>query len=176
MTDAEVKDAIHKDFNIGADKIKSEDNLAERTTALTVTVPDLLEGAGAAHVSYILGYSSKKLIQVNVLWGNAVDPQASAERVVAGANELRQLFLDAGYQPDTVTTNVKLPDGSILVFKGQAADKHTTLLRLQAGTVTPSAPAQGGEAAKPVEATALSLSYVLDAANPDIYRLKKGSF
>ena len=173
MTDAQVKDAIRKDFNIGADKVKSEDNLAERTTALTITVPDLLEGAGTARVSYILGYSSKKLIQVNVLWGNAADPQAAAEKVIAGANELRQLFVDAGYQPDTVVTNAKLPDGSILVFKGQDADKHTTLLRLQAGSVAPSAPAQGAEPPKPVEATALSLSYVLDAANPDIYRLKK---
>src|SRR5581483_4391231 len=48
MTDAQVKAAIHKDFNIAADKIRSEENLAERTHVLSVLVPDLLEGAGTA--------------------------------------------------------------------------------------------------------------------------------
>ncbi|HZK90666.1 MAG TPA: hypothetical protein VFC56_11010 [Stellaceae bacterium] len=174
MSDAQVKEAIRKDFNITPDKMKSEENLAERTSVLTITVPDLLESTGAARVSYIFGYAAKKLIQVNVLWGGAVDPQASPEKIVAAANELRQLFVDSGYQPDTVVTNAKMPDGSVLVFKGQDADKHTTLLRLAAGTMTP-APAKG-EKPKPVEAAALSLSYILDAANPDIYRLKKGLF
>jgi hypothetical protein len=175
MTDAQVKDAIRKDFGIGPDKLKTEENLSERTAVLSVSVPDLLEGAGTARVSYIFGYSSKKLIQVNLLWGGAVDPQAPADKIVAAANELRQLFVDAGYQGDTVATNVKLGDGSILVFKGQDADKRTTLLRLAAGTTTPPA-APGAEPPKPVPTTALSLSYILDAANPDIFRLKKGSF
>jgi hypothetical protein len=175
MTDAQVKDAIRKDFGIAPEKIMGENNLSERTTVLTVSVPDLLEGAGTARVSYIFGYASKKLIQVNLLWGGAVDPQASPDRIVAAANELRQLFVDAGYQADTVVANAKLPDGSILVFKGQDADKRTTILHLATGTVTPPA-APGAEPPKPVQTTALSLSYVLDAANPDIYRLKKGSF
>src|SRR5438034_3647535 len=65
MTEPQVKAAIAKDFKLAADKIKSDDNLAERTHVLTVVVPDLLEGAGAARVSYIFGYSTKKLIQVN---------------------------------------------------------------------------------------------------------------
>jgi hypothetical protein len=174
MTDAQVKDAIRKDFNIAPDKTKSDENLSERTTVLTITVPDLVESTGAARVSYIFGYTSKKLIQVNVLWGAAVDPQASPDKIVAAANELRQLFVDSGYQPDTVVTNAKLPDGSVIVFKGQDADKHTTILRLAAGTVTPTA--AKGEQAKPVETAALSLSYILDASNPDIYRIKKGLF
>jgi hypothetical protein len=174
MTDAQVKDAIHKDFNIAPDKVKADENLSERTTVLTITVPDLLESTGAARVSYIFGYTSKKLIQVNVLWGEAVDPQTSPEKIVAAANELRQLFIDAGYQPNSIMTNTKMPDGSVLVFKGQDTDKHTTLLRLAAGTVSP-ATAKGTDA-KPVETAALSLSYILDPSSPDIYRIKKGLF
>ena len=174
MTEAQVKAAIRTDFNIAEDKIKRVGNLAEKTQALTVTVPDLLEGAGPAQVSYILGYSSKKLIQVNVLWGTAVDPQATAERIVATADQLRQLFLDSGYDPLTITANAKMADGSILVFQGQDADKHTTLLRLATGTATPTA--HNGKKEKPVEVTALSLSYILDARQPDIYRVKKGLF
>ena len=134
---------------------------------------DLLEGAGTAQVSYIFGYASKKLIQVNALWGTAADPQATPEKIVAAADQLRLLFLDSGYDPQTVSANVKMGDGSILVFQGQDADKHTTLLRPATGTVAPAAP---GKSEKPTAVAALSLSYVLDAREPDIYRLKKGQF
>jgi len=38
--------------------VKTEENAAERTTILTVTVNDLLEGAGLARVPYVLGVRS----------------------------------------------------------------------------------------------------------------------
>lgn len=172
MTIAQVKAAVQKEFNIPMDKAKTEENLAERTEVLTVTVPDLLEGAGPARVSYIFGYASKKLIQVNILWGTAVDPQAVPEKIVAAANQLRQLFTDSGYDPETIATNVKMNDGSILVFEGADADRHTTILRLASATTT----AGRGAKAPRISETVLSLSYVLDPRNPDIYRLKKGQF
>jgi hypothetical protein len=170
MTDAQVKAAIRQDFNIPPEKVKSEENAAERTTVLLVTVPDVLEGAGLARVSYILGYTSKKLIQVSILWGTAVDPQAPPDKIVTAANQLRELLLNSGYQSNTIIVNARLPDGTILVFQGQDADKHSTVLRLA------STPAQtrGGKEEKP--STALSLSYIVDSQNPDIYRLKKGQF
>ncbi len=172
MTEPQVKAAIHKDFNVAVEKIKSEENLAERTHVLTVAVADLLEGAGAARVSYIFGYATKKLIQVNLLWGTAIDPQISPEKILAAADQLRQLFLDSGYEPQSVVSNVKMNDGEVLVFKGEDADKHTTVLRLAAAAQ----PAHRGSAEKPTPATALALSYILDARSPDIYRLKKGQF
>ena len=172
MTEAQVKAAITKDFKIAADKIKSEENLAERTQVLTVLVPDLLEGAGSARVSYIFGYATKKLIEVNVLWGTAIDPQIAPDKIVAAADQLRQLLVDSGYEPSTVVTNARLSGGEVLVFKGQDADKHTTILRLAAAQQA--APHATGK--KSTTATALALSYILDAQNPDIYRLKKGQF
>lgn len=174
MTEAQVKAAIHSDFNIAEDKLKSSENLAEKTRALTITVPDLLEGAGTAQVSYILGFSSKKLIQVNVLWSTMLDQQATPDKIAAGADQLRMLFLGSGYDPKTVAANVRSPDGTILVFEGQDADKHATLLRLATGSVTPTD--KDGKQGKPVAVATLTLSYVLDAQEPDIFRLKKGSF
>jgi len=174
MTEAQVKAAIRSDFNIAEDKAKRSENLAEKTQVLTIAVPDLLEGAGMAQVSYIFGYSSKKLIQVNVLWGTAVDPQATPEKVVAAADQLRLLFLSSGYDPQSVAGNVKMTDGSILVFEGQDAEKHTTLLRLATAMTQPAA--GKGKSEKPTEIVALSLSYILDAREPDIYRVKKGLF
>jgi len=136
MDAAQVKAAILKDFRIPAEKVKTEENAAERTTILTATVNDLLEGAGPGRVSYVLGYKTKKLIQVTILWGTPVDPHVHPDKVVTAANQLRQLFLDSGYQPETVVANARMADGTILVFQGQDADKHTTVLRL-ANTAAP---------------------------------------
>ena len=172
MDAAQVKAAIQKDFAIAADKVKTEENAAERTTILTVTVNDILEGAGPARVSYVLGFKTKKLIQVTILWGTPVDPQAHPDKIVAAANQLRQLFLDSGYQPDTVVTNARMADGTILVFQGQDADKHTTVLRL----ANASAPPRGTKKEATGAIVALSLSYTLDSRSPDIFRLKKGQF
>ena len=178
MTEAQVKAAILKDFNIAADKVQTEENTSERTTVLSVTANELLEGAGKARVSYIFGYSSKKLIQVNVVWGTSIDPQAKPERVVAAANQLRALFLSSGYDPATTASNVATGQGTITVFQGQDSEKHTTLLRLVSSPAPPPAKPRGKndkhESAGPH--VALLLSYVQDARNPDVYRLKKGQF
>jgi hypothetical protein len=172
MDAAQAKAAIYKDFGIAAEKVKTEENAAERTTVLSVTVNDLLEGAGPARVSYVLGFKTKKLIQVTILWGTPVDQQAQPGKIVIAANQLRQLFLDSGYQPDTVVTNARMADGTILVFQGQDADKHTTVLRL---ANTP-APTKGLKTEGTGGSVVLSLSYTLDSRSPDIFRLKKGQF
>jgi hypothetical protein len=172
MDGAQVKAAILKDFGIPAEKVKTEENAAERTTILTAMVNDILEGAGPAGISYVLGFKTKKLIQVTILWGTPVDPQAHPGKIVAAANQLRQLFLDSGYQPETVVTNARMADGTILVFQGQDADKHTTVLRL----VNAPAPAKGSKTEGTGGSVALSLSYTLDSRTPDIFRLKKGQF
>lgn len=174
MTEAEVKAAIHTDFNIAVDRLKTTENLSEKTQVMTITVPDLLEGTGTAQVSYIFGFTSKKLIQVNVLWSSMTEPHTTAQQVLAAADQLRLLFLRSGYDPKTVATNSRMPDGSILVFEGQDADKHTTILRLATATATPTE--KDGKPGKPVEVAALSLSYILNAQDPDIYHIKKGQF
>jgi len=173
MTEAEVKAAITAEFKIPADKLKTEPNPNERTTVLTIQVPDLIEGAGVARVSYIFGYTTKKLNQVNLVWGTPVDPQAKAEGVVAAANQLRDLFLNAGYEPSSIIANARANDGEVIVFQGQDADKHTTLLRLVSAQ-PPAEKEAKKEKAQPV--TALFLSYILDTKTPDIFRLKKGQF
>jgi hypothetical protein len=168
MTEAEVKSAIFAQFKIPIDKLKGEVNPTEKTTVLPISVPDLIEGAGTARISYILGYQTKRLIEVNIVWGTAVDPQAKPEMVVAAANQLRDLFLASGYDPGTVAVNARGQDGSIVVFTGQDTDKHTTVLRLLQSA--------GNEKEKRPPATALFLSYIMDSGHPDIFRLKSGQF
>jgi hypothetical protein len=178
MSEAEVKNAIVNEFKIPADKLKAEANATEKTAILTIAVPELIERAGIARISYIFGYTTKKLIQVNIVWGTPVDPQAKSELIVAAANQLRQLFTEAGYDPATIVTNARTADGAIIVFQGQDADKHTTVLRLVSAQTPPEKEAKGNGKEKPPAQTqtALFLSYVMDSANPDIYKLKKGQF
>ncbi len=181
MTEPEVKAAVTAEFKIPADKLKAEPNLNERTAVLTVQVPDLIEGAGIARVSYIFGYTTKKLIQVNLVWGTPVDPQVKPEGVVAAANQLRDLFVAAGYEPSTMVVNARANDSEVIVFEGQDADKHTTLLRLVSAQPAPEKDGKDAKDAKkdkppPAPVTALFLSYILDPRSPDIFRLKKGQF
>lgn len=176
MTEAEVKNVIVNEFRIPADKLKGETNPTERTTVLTIAVPELIERAGIARISYIFGYTSKKLIQVNIVWGTPADPQAKPEMVVAAANQLRALFAESGYDPATIVTNARAPDGGIVVFQGQDADKHTTVLRLVSTQANPAKDVKGAGKEKPQAVTALFLSYVMDSTSPDVFRLKKGQF
>src|SRR5262249_4319891 len=118
------------------------------------------------------GFKTKKLIQVSILWGTPVDLQAQPEKIVTAANQLRQLFLDSGYQPETVIANARLADGTTLVFQGQDAEKHATVLRLASTPV----PLKGSKGKESGASVVLSLSYTLDSRNPDIFRLKKGQF
>jgi hypothetical protein len=103
--------------------------------------------------------------------GDTGGPQAQPEKTVAAGNQLRQLFLDSGYEPETAVTNARMADGTIPVFQGQDADKLTTVLRLASGSA-PGA-TKGLKEAK-AETVALSLSYLLDSRNPNIFRLEYG--
>jgi hypothetical protein len=171
MTETEVKAAIKKDFDLGPDKIRAQRNLAERTSILAISAPNIIEGAGTAEVLYIFGYQSKRLIQVNLQWGIAVDQHVDDAGVVAAANQLRDYFLAAGYDPKTITANLRLADGSVIAFRGQDAQKHTVLVRL----ISVPNPTKRNAAPREPQ-VALFLSYIADAENPDIFRLPKGQF
>lgn len=175
MTEAQVKAAIRKDFRIPADKVHTEENRSERTTVLTVTVDDLLDGAGKARVSYILGYSTKKLIEVNIVWGTTVDSKVKPESIVAAANQLRTLFLSSGYDPKTIAGNVATGHGRITVFEGEDAEKRMTVLRLLSAEA-PASTRQHHKGEVKKRTVVLVLSYVEKPTDPDIYRLKKGQF
>jgi len=174
MDASEVKAAIRKDFTIPPDKVESEDNPSERTSVLSITVPTLIEGAGKARVSYIFGFTTKKLIQVNIVWGTPVDPAVKPDEVVAAANQLRDLFVGSGYEPGSIHTNAAAKDGTIVVFEGADAEKHATLLTLVNGNIP--GPLKNGKREPATQTIVLRLSYILDPQNPDIFRLKKGQF
>jgi len=166
-----VRAAIAKDFDRSGDAIDVVENPIESTKALKVEVEDLLPGSGTAAVTYILGFRSQALVQVNVVWGPPVDPEADPGTVVNTANQLRGYFLGLGFNPEMVLTNQQLPTGSVLVFRG--TDPEGRLVALQLNPLRGPTP-DGAEPASP--RMSLVLSYVADPANPDVFKIEKGAF
>jgi len=169
MTEPDVRRAIENDFRARPDEIRSEENKAEQTQVAIVRVPDALPGGGTASISYVFGFKTKKLIQVGLSWSKATDEKMTPEQLFSNANILRTHFLEAGYKPDTISTNMPV-NGGVLMFRGSDAHERTTVMILQ-GTFS-----QGENNQRVLTPTALLLFYIADAKNPDVYRLPEGSF
>ena len=164
-----VRAAIKADFGLDAKAVSAEENPIEKTTALVATV-DTLEPGGKAQIAYILGYKSKKLIQVNVVWGAPVDPGITAEKLTGTAVLLRNYFTQQPFAPDRRQQDQRLQDGSVVFFQGTDAQDRQVSLHLLGVPL----PTKEGE--KPKVGYSLRLSYVADPKSPDIFQLKAGSF
>jgi len=137
MNEQEVRNAAAKDFNVKPAALKAQDNEIEQTHVLTIPVPDLLPSGGTAEVSYVLGYKTKKLIQIGVAWSKAIDEKMTPERLFSNANVLRANFLAANYRPDSIATNTPVANG-LLMFRGNDAqnslvNKTTMTCRIAEG-------------------------------------------
>lgn len=169
MDEKEVRAAIASDFGKeAAAKATEQENLAEKTKVISLTIPDLFEGAGVGSVSYVFGYKSKKLIQVALLWSKQTDPELTPERLFSGANVLQGYFSAQGYVPATVVNNAMI-DAGILMFRGADKDENTAMLLLQGSF------AGEGEQRK-LEPNALLLYYIDNAKDPDVFRIPPGQF
>jgi hypothetical protein len=126
MSEEQVRQAIRKDFPAAAAKLTNAVHPTEKTTVLSLSVTDLLPHTGNAHISYILGYHSKKLGQVNIVWTS--DGNTPGDETVVGiANSLRDYFISENFKPDSVVTNNQLAANKILVFRGSDEQNRTVL-------------------------------------------------
>jgi hypothetical protein len=99
MSEEQVRQAARKDFPAAAAKLTSAVHPSEKTTVLSIGVADLLPDTGTARISYIFGYRSKQLIQINVVWTSAGNA-TSDETIVATAISLRDCQSPARRQHD----------------------------------------------------------------------------
>jgi len=169
ISEADVRAAIAKDFGLKPDAVRQQENPAELTRSLQVTVPDLLANGGTAEVSYVLGYKSKTLIQVGVVWSKATDTAMTPERLFSNANILRAHFMNEGFRPDTISVNTPV-NGGLLMFRGSDARDRSVILLLQ-GTFENKENNQ-----RVLTPTGLLLFYVADAKSPDVFKLPPGQF
>ena len=168
MKERDVLKAIKKDFGIGKKQVSRKTHPNEKTVTLGIQVDKLLPESGPAKVFYIMGYKSKRLIHINVIWGKPVTKKPNAEAIVATANQLRNHFAQKKYQKEGFALNAPLGEGVILVFQGKDRKGRAAKILL----VNPKA--EGDK--KVGENIALTLSYIEKPMDPDVFRIKEGDF
>ncbi len=167
MTEKQVHRAIYKDFRISKKNVERQVHPVEKTVNLGILVEDLLPESGPARAYYVFGYKSRRLIQVNIVWGRPVTKKPNAEQVVALANQLREHFSGQVFKKQGLTINQSLGKDSVLVFRG-ADKKGRMILLLLVNPQKPGVPQN--------QEIVLKLSYMQQPDQPDIFKIEKGKF
>ena len=165
--ESDVLRAIKKDFKVNGKSVSRLVNPNEKTVTLGIDVKDLLTGSGPSKVFYILGYKSKRLIHVNVIWGRPVQKKPNTESVVSTANQLRNYFAQKRYHKNGFALNAQIGEGVILVFQGR--DKKGRIARLLLSNPK-------NKDGKVGENITLTLSYIEKPEAPDVFKIKDGDF
>jgi hypothetical protein len=171
MKEKDVIKAISKDFKISRGKVKRNIHPIEKTTTLDITVPKMLAIGGTANVFYIFGYKSKKLIQVNIVWGKGAAKQVDGQGIVDLANFLRTHLLKKEYQKEGFVANHRMSDINTIVFRGLDKKNRMALLLLTAPTAK-----KGEDLENAKKHYSLKLSYLMDHLNSDIFAIKDDDF
>ena len=173
--ESELLPKIAKDLGIDVKAIKADTHPVERTRLLVAEANNLIPDSGTASVAYILGANTKTLMQVNVVWTASTD-RASLERIGNTANILRDHLQGKGsYAKDSVAVNARLPDDSVLVFRGTDAGGHMVVLHLVPPPPKAVADGKNGGEAPEVRAV-LRLSYIEKPNAPDVLKLAPSAF
>ena len=167
-----VLDAIKNDFGKSADQVGRTVFPIERTQLLTIVVDGLLPVGGPARVTYIIGYESKSLAQINVAWGQLANSETSQEDLLAAGNLLTGYFSIREFAPEQTIQNQPMSDGSIVLFKGSGQENRTVLLRL----LTAPRSQATDETDRGTNHDSLMLSYLREPENPDVFRIEPGKF
>lgn len=168
MDEAAVQEAIKKDFGAEA-RIRVVDNTPQRTRVLALRVRNLVPDSPVAQLGYIFGYQSKKLMQVNAVWGSQVTPEVTGAELANLAISLKSHFTGLGFAPDKTIVDRRLRNGGMLVFQGR--DDQDRMVRL----VYMERPEQPAAGTRPSGGTgkrhySLRLSYIAEPGAVDIYR------
>jgi hypothetical protein len=167
MDEKKILKAIYRDFKIPKSKIKRQIHAKERTRSYEISVTNLLPESGPSRIFYIFGHKSKKLIQVNLVWGKPVTDSPDAKSIVDTANQLRDHFMQKNFPEKGRRINTLLPDGSVLVFRGQDNRGRLTTLLLMNPEI------EGSGKNKNIS---LRLSYIENPNSPDIFRVGANDF
>jgi hypothetical protein len=167
MSEKEVYKAIYKDFRVSKKNVERQIHPVEQTVNLGILLDNLLPQSGPARAYYVFGYKSRRLIQVNIIWGRPVVEKPNAERVVNLANQLRGHFAGQTFRKEGLMVNQSLGEDTILVFRGTDKKGRMVLLIL-ANPQKPGFPAN--------QDIVLKLSYIQQPENPDVFKIGKKEF
>jgi hypothetical protein len=177
MTEQEVRAVVTKTLGVKPADIVSAANPVEGTTVLTVRLPLLDPVPGPAQVAYIFGFGSKKLIQVNVIWGDEkAKDQADATALVTSGSRLERYFSGFAWRKDATRSGIPVGDNTVVLFSGE--DDKKGALRLIADGVKYQMQREGNQTTSPEPKgpPKLIINYIADRENPDVAKIEKGKF
>lgn len=177
MTETEVKATVVKSFGLKPTDIVASTNPVEGTTILTVKLASLDPAPGAARVAYILGNKSKKLIQVNVIWGEegaTASPDVSA--MMTAGSRLERYFAGFAWKKDAVRAGIPVGENTVVLFAGE--DDRKGAVRLIADGVKYQMQRDGNQTTSPDPKgpPKLIINYIADRDDPDVARIERGKF
>jgi hypothetical protein len=170
MDMAAVKAAAAADLHVAASQMQTTTDPRTLTPELVVAAPQVMDGLGKAQVTYVFGYKSQVLDQVQVAWATAADKANDAKALLTAASQLQGYFEAEGFAPGAVVTNRVLGDGTVVVLRAQDGSGHLVVEVLRGQMV------RDGANKVLFTPAALVLGYFADPAHPDVFALPKGAF
>jgi hypothetical protein len=177
MTEPEVRAAVTKSLGVKSADLKSVPNPTEGTTLLIVQVDSLEPGPGPAVITYILGHKSKRLVQVNVVWGDeAPKNPPDANAIIGAGTRLERYFQGFSWRKDTTRVGVPVGENAVVLFAGE--DEKKGAVRLVVDGIKYQLNREGKQTTSPDPkgAPRLVINYIADRDNPDIAKIEPGKF
>jgi hypothetical protein len=176
MTEQDVRAVVAKDFSLRPTDITTAVNPVEGTTVLSAKVASLDPGPEPAVIAYILGYTSKRLIQVNVAWGDPAGGPTDSNAIVAAGTRLERYFAGFSWSKDTTRAGIPVGPNTVVLFSGE--DAKTGAVRLILDGVKYQMENEGKESTSPDPKgpPRLLINYIADRDNPDVAKIEKGKF
>ncbi len=175
MSEQEVRAVAMKTFGIKPADIAVTTNPVEGTAVLSIKAVSLDPGPGPVRIAYIFGHTSKKLIQVNVIWGE--DAPQTVDAVVTAGTRLQRYFAEFAWKKDAAHAGIPVGDNTVVLFAGD--DEKKGSIRLVVDGVKYQMQREGNQPATspdPKGPPRLILNYISDRDKPDIARIEKGKF
>jgi hypothetical protein len=170
MSQDDTLKAIKTDFNLSGTAVTHQDDVLQGTHALSIIVPGLLPNSGHAVVSYVFGYKSNDLEEVDVRWAAAAPGNSPKVLLQTGAT-LQNFFLGENFTPDSRAGTALLGNGNLLLFRGADAQGHAVALYIS-GPSTHDAKANKTD----ITPALLTLAYIQDPLHPDVFKIQPGAF
>jgi hypothetical protein len=168
MDAEQIKSVLKLDFSQAKPVLIDRIDAVSRSRVLTLELPSLDPGPGAATISCVFGEASQRLIAVNVIW--LASSKASQEQETLFINAAARLAKTYATQPwplfNTTYGTVVAPGASV-VFTGHDEAGGAAEIKLQGVTTSL------GSSSEP---SSLRLTLVANTSRPDIYRLAADSF
>ena len=168
MDAEQIKSRLRLDFPQANPVLIDRIDAVSRSRVLTLELPALDPGPGAATISCVFGEASQRLIAVNVIWlASSKASQAQEDLLINAAAQLAKNYAVQPWPLFNTTYGTVVAPGVSVVFTGHDEAGGAAEIKLQ-GVRTPIGTFSGSPS--------LRLTLVANSSQPDIYRLAAGSF